>query len=65
MGDYKGMVGRWFDVRVKASNTRLNCIAMYVSAVTYWLGVFPSLSMFVFMVAVPGALWAIRDKQDG
>lgn len=63
--EYTNMIKRWFDIRIKASNTRINCAAMYISAGTYWLGIFPSISLLVFMVAIPGALWAIRDKQDG
>jgi len=64
MDKYASMVGRWFDIRLKASNTRVNCAVLYGCAVGHFMtggGLFEA----VAMGAVAGALWAIRDKQDG
>ena len=63
MSEYVSAVGRWFDIRLKASNTRFNCAILYGCAIAELIkGEFV---LGIAMAAIAGALWAIRDKQDG
>ena len=64
MSDYANAVGRWFDIRLKASNTRINCAILYGCSIGHFV-TGGNLIESIAMAAIAGALWAIRDKQDG